>query len=76
MLKGLHLTNFSEILNRKRTPNKFFTHQLKIMFKHSNFVRKPFLVYSKKQPPLVYKIWVQEIFFIFLHHKYPSNLHM
>jgi hypothetical protein len=38
-------------------------------------VRKPFLVCWKRHPsPLVYKIWVREMFFI-LHYKYPKKLY-
>jgi hypothetical protein len=39
-------------------------------------VRKPFLVCWKKHTPLVYKIWVREIFFIILHYKYPKKLYI
>ena len=42
VLKGLDLTKFLEILHSNKTPNKFSNHQLKIAFKHPNFVRKPF----------------------------------
>ena len=38
---------FLEILNSNNTANIFSTNQLKITFKHSNFVRKLFLVCSK-----------------------------
>ena len=31
-----------EILHSNETPNKFSNHQLKIAFKHANFVREPF----------------------------------
>ena len=42
--KGLLLdsTKFLEILHSNKTPNKFSNHQLKIAFKHPNFVREPF----------------------------------
>ena len=33
---------FLEILHSNKTPNKFLNHQLKIGFKHPNFVREPF----------------------------------
>ena len=39
---GLDSTKFLEILHSNKTPNKFSNHQLKIAFKHLNFVRKPF----------------------------------
>ena len=39
--KGLHSTKFLEILHSNKTPNKFSNRQLKIAFKHPNFVRKP-----------------------------------
>ena len=42
VLKGLDSTKFLEILHSNKTPNKFSNHQLKIAFKHLNFVRKPF----------------------------------
>ena len=42
VLKGLDWTKFLEILHRNKTPNKFSNHQLKIAFKHPNFVREPF----------------------------------
>ena len=35
-------TKFLEILHSNKTPNKFSNHQLKIAFKHLNFVREPF----------------------------------
>ena len=42
VLKGLDSTKFLEILHSNKTPNKFSNHQLKIAFKHPNFVREPF----------------------------------
>ena len=42
VLKGLDWTKFLEILHSNKTPNKFLNHQLKIAFKHPNFVREPF----------------------------------
>ena len=42
VLKGLDWTKFLEILHSNKTPNKFSNHQLKIAFKHPNFVREPF----------------------------------
>ena len=36
-------------------------------------MRKPFLICWKKDTPLIYKIWVWEIFFIILHYKYPQG---
>ena len=42
VLKGLDSTKFLEIWYSNETPNKFSNHQLKIAFKHPNFVRKPF----------------------------------
>ena len=42
VLKGLDSTKFLEILHSNKTRNKFSNHQLKIAFKHPNFVRKPF----------------------------------
>ena len=42
VLKGLDSTKFLEILHSNKTPNKFSNRQLKIVFKHSNFVREPF----------------------------------
>ena len=46
--EGLRL---SKILNSNTTPNKFSIHQLKITFKHWNFVRKPFFVCWKRHTP-------------------------
>ena len=42
VLKSLDSTKFLEILHSNKTPNKFSNHQLKIAFKHPNFVREPF----------------------------------
>ena len=42
VLKGLESTKFLEILHSNKTPNKFSNRQLKIAFKHPNFVRKLF----------------------------------
>ena len=42
VLKGLDSTKFLEILHSNKTPNKFSSYQLKIAFKHPNFVREPF----------------------------------
>ena len=41
-LKGLDSTKFLQILHSNKTPNKFSTRQLKIAFKHPNFVREAF----------------------------------
>ena len=41
-LKGLNSTEFLEILHTNRAPKKFSSSQLKITFKHPNFVRDPF----------------------------------
>ena len=42
VLKSLDSIKFFEILHSNKTPNKFSNHQLKIAFKHQNFVREPF----------------------------------
>ena len=42
VLKGLDSIKFPEILHSNETPNKFSNCQIKIAFKHPNFVRKPF----------------------------------
>ena len=42
VLKGLDSPKFLEILHSNKTPNKFSNHQLKIAFKHPNFVRELF----------------------------------
>ena len=42
VLKGLDSTKFLEILHSNKIPNKFSKNQLKIAFKHPNFVREPF----------------------------------
>ena len=42
VLEGLDSTKFLEILHSNKTPNKFSNHQLRIAFKHPNFVREPF----------------------------------
>ena len=44
VLNGLNSLEFLEILNSNKTSNIFPTYQLKITFKHLNFVRKPFLM--------------------------------
>ena len=40
--EGLRLDQFLEILHSNKTPNKFSNRQLKIAFKHPNFVCEPF----------------------------------
>ena len=40
--KGLDPTKFLEILRSNKTPNTFSNRQLKIAFKHPNFVRETF----------------------------------
>ena len=52
VLKGLDSTKFLEILHSNKTPNKFSNHQLKIGFKHPNFVREPFKICLKLCTPL------------------------
>ena len=42
VFKGLDSTKFLEILKRNKKSNKFSTDQLKITFKHPNFVRELF----------------------------------
>ena len=42
VLKGLDSTKFLEILHSNKKPNKFSSRQLKIAFKHPNFVRELF----------------------------------
>ena len=42
VLNGLESTKFLEILHSNKTPNKCSNHQLKIAFKHPNFVRELF----------------------------------
>ena len=42
VLKGLDSTKFLEILHSNKTPNKSSNHQLRIAFKHPDFVREPF----------------------------------
>ena len=42
VLKGLDSTKFLEILKSNKTSKKNSTEQLKITFKHQNFVREPF----------------------------------
>ena len=39
VLKGLDSTKFLEILHSNKKPNKFSNRQLKIAFKHPNYVR-------------------------------------
>ena len=48
--------------------------QLKITFKHQNFVREPFQICSKIRIPLDLKHLNLEVFSLILHHKYPNNL--
>ena len=40
--EGLRLDKFLEILHSNKTPKKFSNHQLKIAFKHPNFVHELF----------------------------------
>ena len=42
VLKGLYSIKFLEILRSNKKPNKFSNRQLKIAFKHRNFVRELF----------------------------------
>ena len=70
----LRLDHFLEILKSNKTPNKFSTDQLKITFKHQNFVREPFQICSKIRIPLDLKHLNFRIFSFILHHKYPNNL--
>ena len=49
VLQGLDSTKFLEILHSNKTPNKFSNRQLKIAFKHPNFVHFKFV--WKKHPP-------------------------
>ena len=42
VLKGLDSTKFLKILHSNKKPDKFSNRQLKIAFKHPNFVREPF----------------------------------
>ena len=71
VLKGLDSTKFLEILKSNK---KFSTDQLKITFKHQNFVREPFQICSKIRIPLDLKHLNFRIFSFILHHKYPNNL--
>ena len=42
VLKDLNSIKFLEILRSNKTPDKLSSDQLKIAFKHPNFVREPF----------------------------------
>ena len=75
VLSGLHSIKFLEILNSNKTPNTFFTYQLKINFKSLNFVRKPFLMCFKIRTSLGLKYLNFRIFSCIVHRKYPSNVH-
>ena len=61
--EGLGSTKFLEILHSNKTPNKFLNHQLKIAFKHPNFVREPFQICLKIRTPLYSKHLNFRIFF-------------
>ena len=49
----IDLTKILEILKSNKTPNKSLTDQLKITFKHQNFVREPFQICSKIRIPWI-----------------------
>ena len=70
----LRLDKLLEILHSNKTPNKFSNHQLKIAFKHPNFVREPFQICLKIRTPLNSKHLNFRICSSILHHKYPNNL--
>ena len=74
VLKGLDSTKFLEIFHSNKTPNKFSNRQLKIAFKHPNFMREPFQICLKIRTPLDSKHLNFRIFSSILHHKYPNNL--
>ena len=74
VLKGLDSTKFLEILKSNKTPNKFSTEQLKITFRHQNFVHEPFQICLKIRIPLDLKHLNFKIISFILHHKYPNNL--
>ena len=75
LFKGLNSIKFLEIFNSDKTPNIFSIYQLKITFKHSNFVRKPFLMCPKIRTPIGFKHLNFRIFLFIPHHKDPSNLY-
>ena len=50
VLNGLNSVKFLEIVNSNKTPNIFSTYQLKIIFKHLSFARKPFLMFEIRTP--------------------------
>ena len=64
-MKGLDSTKFLEILHSNKTSNKFSNHQLKIAFKHPNFVREPFQICLKIRIPLDSKHLNFKIFLLF-----------
>ena len=56
---------------------QILAHELKMRFKLLNFARKLFLKLLKKySPPLPWKIYLDEIFWLILHYKYPNNLYL
>ena len=75
ILKGLNSIKFLKILNSNKTPKIFSIYQLKITFKHSNFVRKPFSMCAKIRTPVGFKHLNFRIFLFITHHKYSSNLY-
>ena len=74
VLKVLHLAKCSKIWHGYTKQDKVSDHQLKITFKHSDFVRKALFICYKRQPLLPCES-INFINFLFiLHHKYQNNL--
>ena len=65
-MKGLDSTKFLEILHSNKTPNKFSNHQLKVAFKHPNFVHKAILnLFENTHPPGFETLEFQNFFCLF-----------
>ena len=74
----MHLTNFFFVIVKtlwtiNKTHNKFFAHELKMRFK---FCAQAIFNTAKKDPPLLWKIYLYEIALFILHYKYSNNLYL
>ena len=65
VLKCLDSTKFLEILQSKKTPNKFWIDHLKITFKCLNFVCEAFKICSKIRTPSGSEAFEFQNFFVY-----------
>jgi hypothetical protein len=67
------MSKFSDIRAINKTHNKFLVHELKMRFK---FRGQAILMLLKNIPhPLLWKIYLYEKCFLFLHYRFPNNLY-